>query len=324
VLGVPQPYTIDIFNPVYGAVAPPLSPLTDSEESQDAYGLYVQDQMDLSERWKLLLGFRFDDFNQEIDNNLTGGQTEFSETATNPRYGIVFQVTDAVSVYASYSEGFRPNSGSNFNSEAFPPEESESYEAGAKFQSEDGGFEGTIAVFQAEKTNVLTSDPVNAGFSIAVGEAESKGVEFDFSAQLTETLRLWVAYAYVDAETTKDVLDFNFGVPLPAGTPLVNIPEHSGTVTLIQNFTLAGREAYAGLSANYVDERLGETSDPSYTLPDYTLVKLFFSYSPAERIQLMLDVDNALNEEFYPSSYAKMWTFPGMDRQVTAKIKYSF
>jgi len=322
--GLPQLWNIDVFDPVYGQAPPPLSPLTDTEETQDAYGVYVQDQMDLGERWKLLLGFRFDDFNQEIENNLSGGKTTFNDTATNPRVGLVFQASDAVSVYASYSEGFRPNSGSSFAGDAFEPEESESYEIGAKLQSADGRYQGTIALFHAEKTNVLTSDPINAGFSVAVGEAESEGVELDFAAQLTEGLRLWIAYAYVDAQTSKDILDFNFGVPLPAGTPLINIPEHSGTVTLIQDFHVGARKASVGFSANYVDERLGETSDPSYTLPDYTLVKVFGSVAVTEHMQFMLDVDNLLDEEYYPSSYAKMWTFPGADRQVTAKLKYTF
>lgn len=318
------PYGIDVFNPVYGQAQPTPLPFTSTLEEQRAYGLYVQDQIDLTERWKMLAGVRFDDFRQDLTNRRPGGVTvRQSPTATSPRVGLVFEATSMLSLYASYSKGFRPNSGANVAGVAFEPEDSKAYEVGAKVET-PGGWAGTLAVYKAEKSNILTADPINAGFSAAAGEAESKGLELDVTGNLTDTLRTVLSYAYTDAEVTKAALDPNFGSLLPVGSPLLNIPEHSGNLLLIQNFKIKNAALSIGAGVTYVGERLGETGVPSFVLPDYTLVKFIASYSPTEQLKFAVDVDNVLDETYYPSSYARLWVGAGAPRMYTFRTTYEF
>lgn len=316
-------YSIDIFDPVYGGEQPVPTPQVDKFEEQSAQGVYVQDQIDLGGQWKMLLGVRYDDFDQQITNRLAGTRGSESQTATSPRTGLVYEATPNLSLYASYAEGFRPNTGSDFSGEAFDPEESKSYEAGVKMSTEDGRLGGTLAVFRAEKSNVLTADPINAGYSAALGEAESRGVELDLAGEVAENLRLQFTYAYVDAETGRDVTDRDWIVDIPVGSRLINIPEHSGSLSLARDFEIGGEPAVLGVAVNYVGDRLGETIDPDYILPEYTLVNLFGSYSPGGGLKFFANIDNLFDERYYASSYHKWWTMPGAPLTYTLGMRYS-
>ena len=107
---------------------------------------------------------------------------------------------------------------------------------------------------------------INAGFSLAAGEAESKGLEVDLSGSLPGDLRYTFSYAYTDAEISKAVADFNFGLPLPAGTPLINIPKNSANLLVMKAFDVGTGRFTVGGGVNYVSERIGETGTPSFVL----------------------------------------------------------
>ncbi|MFO5736588.1 TonB-dependent receptor domain-containing protein, partial [Klebsiella pneumoniae] len=61
------------------------------------------------------------------------------------------------------------------------------------------------------------------------GEARSQGFDLQFSGQLTEQLRLIGAYAYIDAEVTKDE-------NIARGSRLLNVPMHSGSLLCHSGF----------------------------------------------------------------------------------------
>ena len=317
-------YSVDLQNPVYGQELPETSPMWDNREEQSAYGLYFQDQIDLTESWKLLGGIRFDDFEQTFYTYLTDTVAEQSQTALSPRVGLVYEMSPLYTFYASYSEGFRPNSGADINGMAFEPEESKSYETGMKFSNEDESFSGTVALFRAEKTNVLTADPVNSGYSAALGAAESQGVEIDINAFIGADTTLTLAYAYVDAETSNDIINFDWGVEIPAGSQLINIPKNKANLTAMHFLNVAGHDAKIGASVTYVSDRLGETIDPDYVLPAYTTVKLFGSISFSEQLSVNADIDNLFDKEYYASSYSALWTQPGPPRTARISVNYAF
>jgi len=316
-------YFVDLDNPVYGqAQDQVLGTNTDRLETQDAVGLYFQDQIDLSDQWRMLLGLRFDDFSQNITNRLSGTASKSEETALSPRFGITYEPSAQLSLYASYAEGFRPNSGADASGNSFEPEESKSYEVGAKFSSMGGRLDTTIALFKMEKSNILTADPVNAGETAALGGADSKGLEIDISGQLSDSVDMVFSYAYVDAGISTELYNFDWGVNLPAGSELINVPKNSANLMLTKDFTLNGGESMLGVSVNYVDDRLGETIDPSYRLPEYTLLNVFASHQLSDQLALTMHIDNVFDDKHYVSSYHKWWTTPGSPRSYTVGIKY--
>ncbi len=314
-----NPYAIDILRPVYGAVADPLALSIDTRENQRAHGVYVQDQIDLGERWKALAGVRYDRYEQTVANHRLKTTNTQSLGAASPRLGLVYQPLATVSLYASAARGFRPNSGVSIDNTAFPAESSRSYEAGAKLESADGKLSGTVAVYQIRKKNVLTTNPANTDFALPAGAVGSKGLELDVSGELARGLRLSAAYAYTDAVVRQG------DGSIVAGSRLPNVARHSASLLLVPTFKLGGGSATLGGGLNYVGERLGDVAVSSnFKLPAYTTARLVSSYAPNARTRIALNVDNLFDKAYYASSYSQMWVTPGSDRTVTLSISQKF
>ncbi len=313
---------IDIFDPVYG-ILPPLSPFTNTSERDNAWGTYFHDQIDLTAQWKFHAGVRYDNFRQSLEDGIAHSVSHQKVTATSPSLGLAYEPSAALTLYASYGRGFRPNTGQDAHGVAFAPETTKAYEVGAKLKTPAGALSGTLAFFKMDKTNVLTSDPANAGYSLAVGAAESKGIEADMTARLPLNLRAVLSYAYVDAFISKSILDPDFSRPLAAGTPLINIPNNSGNATLFEDIVFGERTLTLGAGVNYVSSRLGETGT-NFFLPAYTLVKLVASFDVTERLRLWAEVNNLLDKSYYPNSYAQLWANPGAPRSFMARGTYKF
>jgi iron complex outermembrane receptor protein len=319
-----QGYVIDIQSPVYGQFTPPApAPLTNRLDEQRAWGVYVQDHMELTERLQFRLGGRYDDFTLDAVNRSTSARSSFSDTQFSPQAGIVFEASDAISLYAAYGEGFRPNSGADALGRAFEPEASESMEIGAKLSLLDGNLAGTVSLFSMKKTNVLTADPGNPGFSIAVGEAESRGLELDLQGTLPGNFGLWLSYAYIEAEAAKDALDPNFALLIRAGDPLINVPRQTLSLQLDRPFSLGTARLKAGAGLLHVGERLGETAT-SFKLPSYTTARLFAAWQATDQLQFTATVDNLFDETYYTNSFAQLWVAPGAPRRATVSARYVF
>jgi iron complex outermembrane receptor protein len=316
-----QSNAVNIFAPVYGQ-RPTVGPFQDLFEKQKAWGVYFQDQIDLTEQLKVRVGLRYDSFKQDILDRRTNLVTGQDVNVTDPQAGIVYAPNKLVSFYAGYGKGFRPNTGQDVNNHPFTPERSKSYEVGAKFQTPDGKIQGTLALYDMEKSGLITSDPVNTGFAIALGRAKSKGVELDVNGELPAKLKFWLSYAYTDAKTSNAILDPDFAQPVPAGAPLLNIPKNSANLIVSRDFALGGDQVLTvGGGVNYVSSRLGETAT-TFTLPGYTLVKAFVSYQATKNIELSLTANNLFDETYYPASFARLWVLPGTPRTVTFKATY--
>jgi iron complex outermembrane receptor protein len=317
-------YSLNAYNPVYGQIPPDTLPSQDNIEEQNAFGVYLQDQMALSENLDLLVGVRFDEFEQDITNNLKGTAVSQSKSQVSPRVGISYQIDETISLYSNYAEGFRPNSGADANSNAFEPEKSESIEAGMKWSILDSALNGTIAVFKTEKSNILTADPVNSGFTIALGQAESTGVEIDSRFDITESTVLDISYTYIDAHTLNDMTNPDWGVDIPANSQLINVPEHTLNVSLTHYTEIADKSLQFGAHVLSVSDRLGETIDPTYELPSYTIVNLFGTLDITDKITLQANIENLFDEEYFANSYSALWTMPGQPRRIKASISYNF
>ncbi|NQE49294.1 TonB-dependent siderophore receptor [Herbaspirillum rubrisubalbicans] len=311
------PYAINIYNPVYGQPLPTPRANTDTSERQSSSAFYLQDQISLTQRWKLLAGIRADAFSSTLNNWRTSTITRQDKNAYSPRLGLTYLFTPSWSAYASASKSFRPNSGSDIHGRAFSPETSRAAEVGLKFQSADQRSGATLAVFDITKQNVLTADPSNPAFSLAAGEVRSKGVELDANAQLGHHWRLTGNLAYTDAYVSKDNT-------LAVGSRLLNVPRVSGSVLAVFEDALASGSPYGiGGGLNYVGDRTGDQTG-SFKLPAYLTARALAYWQLTPKMKLSLDVDNLFNKRYYSSSYSSVWIMPGNERTATLALNVKF
>ncbi|MEM1152647.1 MAG: TonB-dependent siderophore receptor, partial [Pseudomonadota bacterium] len=319
-----QLQAINVFDPIYGQYPLPTPlPQTDRVETQESFGVFLQDQISLTEQLDVRIGVRYDDYEQKLKDRLNDTQADQSEDRWSPQVGAVYEATEELSFYAVYGENFRPLSGVDAQGNGFDPNKTESIEAGIKVSLINGALEGTLAVYQIEQNNIVVVDDPSAFTQAAIGEAESKGAELDIAGRLGESTSIWLSYAYVDAETKNAFFDANFGREIPAGTELLNIPKNQLNLQIAYDFTLGGRKLQFGGGLLYVDDRSGYFGT-DFTLPDYTLVNAFAAYNLTDAFLARLEIQNLFDEEYYTNSFADLWVEPGAPTTWRVVAEYTF
>lgn len=321
-----QPYAIDIHDPVYGQARPTPLANTDTFERQRNTAVYVQDAITLAPAWRLLAGVRVDRYDQSLLNRRTGATTPQQPSSTSPRMGLSWLPSAQWTVYANAGRSFRPNSGSDAAGHAFTPETGRALELGAKWESADQRIGATAALFAIRKRNVLTSDPANAGYSIAAGEVRSRGLELDLAGQLSTHWRLNASLVLNQVEITRDN-------NLEVGGRLLNVPRVNGSLLAVYEDALANGQRYGvGGGLTHMGQRLGQAraqaeakaGTAAFDLPSYTTAKLVAYWRVTPLLRLTLDVDNLFNASYYTSSFSQLWVTPGMERAITVGLQAKF
>lgn len=322
------PGRFNIFNPVYSSVG-----FDDIDQSHrvafgvDAttswYGLYLQDQIELPYQWFATGGFRYDQAYQYdyLTNTVSGDEHRLS-----PRGGLLWRPLPELSLYTSYSENFGAGNGSNGAQQLLPAQTAQQTEIGVKTELLNGRFSATVAYFDLIKQNIVTSDPNNPLLLLAIGEAESKGIELDIAGELLPGWQIIGGYSDLFlANITHDV-DAHGGAGTQ-GKRLPNAPQHSGSL-----FT--SYELQAGLfkgfkfggGVNAVGQRQGN-QDNSYQVPGYALVNLMTSYSikaGTTKITAQLNVENLLDKYYLVGSNTGEYIFFGAPRSFLGSIRLEY
>lgn len=317
-------YVLDIRDPVYGRFPPPVTtPMTNRLDVQRTLGAYVQDQISLTDRLQLRVGGRYDDFLLRVDNRLTQRLGRYRRGRFSPQAGVVYELSSPLSLYAAYGEGYRANIGADAAGNVFEPETSRSVEAGVKLTALGGRLTGTLAAYQLTKSNVLATDTLNPGFSVAIGKARSRGVELDVNGQLPGRVDVLLSYAYTDAEARSRVLDPNFSFQIKPGDPLINIPRHNLNAQTAKHWTIGAREAVLGGGVQYVGRRSGETGT-TFMLPAHVLARVFGQVEVRKGVELFGSVTNLFDAHWYANSYSPLWVQPGAPRTATIGLRSRF
>ena len=329
----PDLLPINIFNPVFGQFDPlpePDQTLADRLETTDSFGIFFQDQISLTDRLDVRFGFRYDDFDITLDNRANNTITETSNSRISPQVGAVYEVSEALSIYASYGENFRPFTLADTGGSDIDSNTSTSIEAGVKFGIFDGAIQGTATIFQVDQENILAVD--DAFSAIPAGEARSQGFELDLNGQITDNIDFWLSHALIDIGTENEFSDPNFGTTIAAGTRLINVPENQLSLQVAKDFSENGLPIRAGGGLLYVGERLGQFGDffglddefGEFELPSYVTLRAFLDLNVTDSVSVRLDVDNIFNEDIFLNSFSSLWVQPGAPRNFKLSVGYNF
>jgi len=311
-----HPIPINVYNPVYGQSKPPTSPRDNSNHVQ-SYALNLQDQIDFTERLSGLLGVRFQNHKQQRIDRVTGDKAKQEKDVAIPRIGLTYKLTPQVFLFSGIGTSFTPNNPS-YGGQIFKPEKGLGYETGIKLDLLDGRLGATLAAFHITKENVLNPDPSNPGFQIAVGEVRSQGMDAQISGQIGDNFNLIAAYAFIDAEVTKD------NRPGFKGSRLAGIPRHSGSILGVWEFQ-PGRSV--GATLNHVGQRAystGGSAPKGSGLPRYTTLDFLGKWEISSNISAGVNLNNALNKKYYERSWSDLWVAPGEPRNLNLNIAIHF
>ena len=288
-------------------------------------GVYLQEQLTWH-KLQLLLGARMEWFT-DVTQNKNGSESKTHQHAFTPRVGLVYSVVPSTNVYATWIRGFEPQSvavQSNPGSGGpFDPVESELWEIGAKGEYLNKRLSVTTALFSLRQKNTL----YNAGVSgqpdlmVPIGEELSRGVEFDVSGRILPYWSIMANYAFNVAEISK----------APEGTKDLNLqrpgtPRHSAnlwTKFIVPTGML--RNLGIGVGLNGVSERKGQVGrrENVVSYPGYALLN-FALYYKVQEVQIQVNLNNALNKQYYISGYDRLRSFPGAPRNINLTINYRF
>ncbi|NCG28133.1 MAG: TonB-dependent receptor [Verrucomicrobiales bacterium] len=202
--------------PQFGGGFAPASTTTDYILSENAYALFGQITYNGIERTGMHFGLRLDQVEKGIYRNAFGLagpvpliNLENDYSFASPRAGIDFELNDSSLVYVNTGISTKPGGFSAFiddpQSAVFDEEESWNNEIGLKKKWLDGNLKTNIALFhneidnyQVERSLVATDYAV-----LNAEEAESYGVEIEFSAEILDGLTLQGSLGKVNTELTK-------------------------------------------------------------------------------------------------------------------------
>lgn len=310
-----------------------LSELTIPANLTTSNGIYLQNQFKVG-RFSALVNLRYEWFTDIF--NYEGDEEEFKTNAFVPRIGLTYEVTDAISVYATYLEGFQPHTNTVALSPTaegffwaasparFDPLESSLVEAGAKGEFLNGKIFANLAIFNITQKNILLGDTFDLETLTTRGEQESTGFEMDISGYVSPNFQLTASYGFADAKIVEDAIEEFIGEPI--GGAAQNTANFWGRYDFM-NKTLRG--IGVGLGAQFVDERF-TWYNPTYDadrvlLPSYTVFDAAVYYRPNNTgIQLTLKLNNLFDETYWLGGLNPSRLGPGAPRNVLLNATYKF
>jgi len=281
------------------------SPARDRKSNVYVLSAYAQNQIALTEQFKLVLGARFDSF--DIDVTDIAGNAQFSrkDEEITPRLGAIYKPADNVSIYTSYSETFTPRSGDQFlslnlDTASTRPQFTENLEGGVKWDIRPD-LSVTAAVFSLNREGFTSIDPNDQQQLITIDGSKVKGIELQLIGSVSDQWTINAGYSYLDG----DVEDLNFtgGVVVP-GTLDGNDPRQTPTHTLsIWNNYQVNDKLGLGLGATYQDSYFVR-EDNSVEVPDYVRFDAAAFYDVSETLRLQLNVENLFDTSYFPDAHS--------------------
>lgn len=334
------PLTFDLYNPTYEiqdisnyvwrpqGQYPFLSPYKTT-------GVYIQNQMSIGYRLKLVAGIR-----QEFYSSETTDSKERKTASQNvflPRLGVTYEINDDVSYFASYSQGFVPVGANmilnyrDYGSDSeFKSEKSFQIETGVKTTFFKKQLQMDVALFHIERRDMLltTGSLTNEGLPIyrQSGKVISSGLELDLRGQITPELQILGGYTFNKTEVKASSISTEVGLGLPGA------PKNMANLWLKYVFFKSALKGLgAGLGVYYVGERRMDASigvnSNNVALwdywPEYTTLNAALFYHIGA-LKVAVNLDNMFDKYYYYGGFDYTRAFPGAPRNLKVSLGYSF
>lgn len=290
---------------------PDFGPATSGADwTDEEFGIYGAARLHLTDALQVTAGARLATFDGEGETYGASQNTSYDNEFI-PYVGLVYELTDRLNAYASYTEVFQPQTEMDIDGRRLDAIDGRSYEAGLKYSLFDNRAYASAAVFRIEQENVAELAGMNGGMSYFT-EAEglvSEGFEAEIAGEITDDVRISAGYTFLDI----DEADGSRGNTY--------IPEH--TLKLLASYTLPGIPLELGAGVRFQSRTFGTNVEQDA----FAIVDLSAHYRLSEDLTASLNVRNVGDEKYWNSLYwagAFGQAYYGAPRSVDVSLRYEF
>ncbi|MBN6526489.1 TonB-dependent siderophore receptor [Acinetobacter pittii] len=275
---------------------------------------YVAGKFQILDPLKIIAGARLSNWKYKSENDK--GNREFNNELA-PYIGAIYDFAQDHSVYASYTEIFKPQDRKDVNDQYIDPIKGKSYEAGLKSEWFGGRLNTALSVFRIEQSNFAELIPgvfiVRNGTQTteqayrAVDGVESKGFEFEADGEINDNWAVNFGIANFEAKDAK-------------GTK-VNTTNSRTTSNLFVKYKV--NQWSAGLGLNYKSKYYTGSGSSRIEQDAYVLASAMLGYQVDKNIKLQFNIDNIFDEKYYEGIGENSMNW-GTPRNATLSVRYNF
>lgn len=272
--------------------------------------VYLASKLSLTEKLKFIAGARLSSW-EYSSTDTTKEDREFDNEMT-PYLGVVYDVNENHSVYASYTSIFNPQDKKDKYDNYLDPIEGNSYEVGVKGEYFEGALNASLSLFKIKQDGVAEQkgkQVANPGVDayIAAEGVTSKGFEIDVNGRITDNLSLAFGLANFEAEDAEG--------------KKFNTQASRTTANLFAKYKINAYSFGGGLQ--YKSKFHTGTGATRIAQDAYIITNAMAGYTVNKNTSLQLNIDNLFDKEYYEGIGANSMTY-GDPRKVTASLKYTF
>ena len=300
----------------------PLSYYGNGTVTQEA--VYGAARLSLSDPLKLILGARWTNYERKGDDyQATPAYKMKFEREFTPYAGIVYDLNDTYSAYASYTDIFQPQQKRDVDGNYLDPIVGTSTEVGVKGEFLEGRVNASAAVFRIQQDKLaqatgsfVTGTTAETAYRASEG-ATSEGFELDVSGELAPGWNASAGYSQFKAKDASGK-DVNSIYPRKL-LRLFTTYRLSGAWNA---WTLGGGVNWEGATYTNAQNPLGVVQKIDQN--SYALVNLMARYDFSPQLSAQLNVHNVFDKTYYGMFDAYSQFTYGAPRSATLSLKYKF
>ncbi|HWL69158.1 MAG TPA: TonB-dependent siderophore receptor [Geminicoccus sp.] len=271
----------------------------------------------------VILGARVTDWRYKETNTPDGGATELVDNrqengVVTPYAGVVYDLTQNFSLYASYTSIFKPQSEQDVTGRTLDPLEGNGYEGGVTASFLDGALNGRFAMFEIQQDNLAVADgdnlaPDGSQAYRAVDGTTSKGFELELFGEVLPGWQVGGGYAQARPKDA-DGNELN-----------TEIPEKTFKLFSTYQFPGIWDGLTVGAGVRWQSSMLAQDAGPNgedFKQDDLAIVDLMARYRFTENFSLMANINNLFDKEYYTSIGANGFYGAPLNFLLTARAEW--
>ncbi len=294
---------------------PDWSPQTLSQDNTiHQKSAYMATRISLADPLHLILGARYTRYNADT---LTQNMEKNNIT---PYAGLVYDINETYSAYASYTSIFKPQTYRNASGAYLSPVTGKSYETGIKGDWMNSRVTASLAVFRIEQDHLGATNyalvPGSSDYAYYEQDGTvSKGVEFEINGAVTDNLQMTFG-------ATRYVAKDGEGAALNSTQPRTSLKLFTSyRLPMLPDLTVGGGVNWQTHTWDSVTGPNG-ASNLYAEQGSYALVDLFTRYRVTKQLSVQANLNN-LFDKSYNIDVGKNTVY-GEPRNISISANYSF